>query len=156
MDFFNWNFILVFVVLTAVITVGSVLPSVKVEALSMPVLITEVAAQLLIAAIGISFGWRSSIRVSSVARSEKFRPGTYSIVEDIMAVDAGYGQHFRQELESRFLASPMVRKLFWEMDLIWGTTGVVAGVGSILLVAMISNDDAAWTLGKSIQHEFNP
>ena len=153
MDFFNWNFGLAFVIFSAVITVGSVLPSAKVEALSMPILVTEVSGQLLVAAISTSFRLQGPVRISSVAHRKRFRPRTYSVVEDIMAVDGGYGQRFRQELESRYLASPVVKKLFWEMDVLWGTTGIVAGVGYILLVALISNNDVAWSLGKTTCRE---
>ena len=46
-DFFNWNFILIFVAVTAVIVVGSVLPSVKVTALGLPIIVVGVSAQLL-------------------------------------------------------------------------------------------------------------
>ena len=41
------------------------------------------------------------------------------------------------------------------MDILWGTSGVIVGFGSILLVALILNDDAAWVLGTSRCDERN-
>ena len=48
-----------------------------------------------LAAVVVSLRLQTPVRISSVARGDKFRAGAYSIVEDIMAVDGGYGQKFR-------------------------------------------------------------
>lgn len=148
MDFFNWNFLFGFVVVAVVIIVGNVIKSVRTVALGLPILVVDVAAQLLIAAIFAKTNIRSPVRISSMAKGQRVRSGVYSICEDIMAVDADLGQEYRRQLEQRYLASLTVRRLCWQMDLIWGVSGVAVGAVAIGLLYGLDNENVGYILGK--------
>lgn len=148
MDFFNWNFIFGFIVVAAVIIVGNVIKSVRTTALGLPILVIQVCGQLLLAAILAKTNFRSPVRISSVSRGQPVRSGVYSIVEDIMAVDANEGQEYRRQLEKRYQASATVRRLCWVMDLIWGVTGVAAGAVAIGLLYGLDSANVGYILGE--------
>ncbi|OCK75858.1 hypothetical protein K432DRAFT_385893 [Lepidopterella palustris CBS 459.81] len=58
-------------------------------------------------------------RISSDAKGVRCKPAVYYVVEDFIAVDAGQGRSFREEWRARYDASPIFRKLIWEMNLWW-------------------------------------
>lgn len=150
-DFFNWNFILASIALTAIIVVGTCLPNVRLTAMgALPLLLAMIAVQLLVVAMISPFNVKTPFRLSSVAKGQPLRSAVYSIVEDIVAVDGGQGQIFRLQLRERYISSAIIRKLFWEMDLFWGLSGTIVGVGNCILVMLLPNVTAAYVLGMSI------
>jgi hypothetical protein len=69
--------------------------------------------------------FRLPFRVSSDARGERCKPFTYYVIEDFIAVDAGQGRVYREELMARWNASPVFRTLLWEVNLWWVVGGIV-------------------------------
>ena len=148
MDFFNINFIIGFLGVTAVIVVGNVILNIRVYALGVPLLMTEVCFQILIGAILKSCNVRAPFRMSTVRKGEPIRSGVYVLAEDIIAVDAGQGQKYRRQLEARYLASETVQKLCAELDWFWGVTGTVVGVVNIVLLFVGTGENVAFILGE--------
>lgn len=147
MDFFNWNFLINFIVITVIISIGNAIESPRVCALGLPVLVTAVGVELLIAIACEMFGVHAPLRISSVAKGERIRGGVYTIVEDICAVDSHGRVQFRQELARRWEASKEVRRLVVVLDLFWGVSGVAVGGVCIGLMFGSVGEDAAWCIG---------
>ena len=79
------------------------------------------------------FPFRLPFRVSSDAKGEKCKPFTYYVIEDFVAVDADQQRQYRSELLARWTASPVFRRLIWEVNLWWTVggcvfTGALAGI----------------------------
>ena len=55
------------------------------------------------------------------------RPGIYTIIEDIIAVDGGAGRQYRKALNERYEASPMFRRMLWKINLFWIAGGIIVG-----------------------------
>jgi hypothetical protein len=69
--------------------------------------------------------FRLPCRVSSDARGERCKPFVYYVIEDFVAVDAGQTRRYREELRARWTASPVFRRLIWDINLWWTVGGVV-------------------------------
>jgi 3-dehydroquinate dehydratase len=52
-------------------------------------------------------GLKTPIRISSVAKGERFRPGSYFAIEDFGAVDGNGGRPYRSALDLRYCVPPM-------------------------------------------------
>jgi hypothetical protein len=79
---------------------------------------------------------RVPLRVSSLPPNSPLPPLTYTMVEDIVAVDGGGGLAFRHAWAHRYQSSLVMRRLLRSLALWWGATGIV--IGAILIAA-------AWT-----------
>lgn len=154
MDYFNINFLVAFVAITAVNVVGNIILNIRIVALGLPILIAEVCFQLLVYAILARMHVRIPFRISSVPAGTIASSGAYSLVEDIIAVDGGQGRTYRQQLMDRYKASKTVRSLCHEMDLLWGISGTVIGVGTIVLAFALPDEDLAYTLAWAIPWVF--
>lgn len=150
MDYFNINFMVAFVFTTVIIVVGNVITNIRVIALGLPVIVTAVCFEMLVVGLASSFHKRAPFRMSSVPNGEMIRSGVYILAEDIIAVDAGQGQAFRRQLKNRYEASRTVKAICHEMDLIWGSLGTVVGIGAIVALFVVPNENVAFILGSSI------
>ncbi|KAK5674227.1 hypothetical protein LTS10_013064 [Elasticomyces elasticus] len=147
LDYFHWNFLIDFTVITALVTAGTVIPSIRLVAIGLPVLLISVGTQLLVAAALVYTRTAAPFTISSVGKGQPVRSGVYAITEDIVAVDGGQGQAFRQQLEARYLASRTIRGLFHRLDLVWGVSAVVVGALSTGLLFGLESQDAGYVLG---------
>lgn len=154
MDYFNWNFILGFIVVTVIISVGDAIPDARVAALGLPFLVTEVSFQLLVGAILQTFNISCPFRISSVPKGDPIRGGVYAIAEDIIAVDSHAGQQFRQELWRRWEASKEIRQMCLFLDWAWGVFGCAIGIATIVLMFTIDNHDVSYTIGWAVPWGF--
>lgn len=89
---------------------------------------------------------RVPFRVSSLSANEPLPPGTFTLVEDIIAVDGHGGLEFRKEWRARYEASAIMRKLLRDLSLFWGATGTVAGA-AFIVVSWTTTDDIAIGIG---------
>jgi hypothetical protein len=80
------------------------------------------------------FNVRAPVRISSLPRGSLLRPGIYSIIEDVIAVDGSGGLEFRQRLNLRYQASHHFRKMLHRLTLFWafGSIGIAAGTTAII------------------------
>ena len=148
MDYFGWNFLFGFIALTILISLGIALENVTVVSLPLSVLVLYVSLELLLASLGVAAGIRAPFRLSSVSRGDPLRPGSYVIVEDVVAVDGKQGQAFREAWGRRYEASPALQSHLRRMDLLWGTTGlaIVAVVWGCTFG--IENEDVGYAIGE--------
>ena len=79
------------------------------------------------------------------------RPASYTIAEDVVAVDGKQGDVFRAVWNARYEASPPFRQLLAEMDLLWGLSGVGIGAGLIAVIFAVDNPQIGWAVGKSFE-----
>lgn len=123
--------------------------STRLISLPLPVLILQVSSQLLCACVMTQMHARYPFRVSSMDQTALVRPGVYTFVEDMLAVDAGQGQQYRRLLDARYCSSKVIRVLLERLDLAWGLSGAVVATGLIALIATLSSRDTVFLIGGS-------
>jgi hypothetical protein len=69
--------------------------------------------------------FRLPCRVSSDQKGERCKPFVYYVIEDFVAVDAGQMRGYREELQARWNASPIFRRLLWDLNMWWMVGGAV-------------------------------
>lgn len=89
---------------------------------------------------------RVPFRVSSLPPCEPLPPITYTIIEDVIAVDGNGMVDFRQAWRDRYEASAVMRKLIRDTALGWGISGVVIG-GVLVVAAQKASTDTGYGLG---------
>jgi hypothetical protein len=88
------------------------------------------------------------IWLSSLPPGHKMRPGAYYIMEDVVAVEGGGRSAFRKALKARYEASPIFRRLLYEMTLYWAIGGLIfVGVSAALTFTTSLNIAFGVTLG---------
>jgi hypothetical protein len=77
---------------------------------------------------------RAPVRISSLPRGAPLRPGIYSIIEDVCAVDGSGGTEFRQRLNLRFMTSHYFRRMLHRLTLFWavGSLAIASGTTAII------------------------
>lgn len=148
MDFFHWNFAFGIVFITIVVAVGTSLQNVRLIALGLPLLITEVSAQLLLMGILYAANATLPMRISSVPAGAPVRGGAYVLAEDVVAVDGQQGVAYRKALDKRYMASQAVRTLCFRLDLLWGLSGVIVGAINIAAMFTIAEANVAFIIGE--------
>ncbi|CZR56319.1 uncharacterized protein PAC_06207 [Phialocephala subalpina] len=84
-------------------------------------------------------------RVSSDAKGQTCKPFVYYVIEDFVAVDAGQKRGYREELRARWNASPIFRRLIWDINL-WWTIGGVVFIGALAGMTWGLDFDTAYGL----------
>lgn len=92
---------------------------------------------------------RIPFRVSSLPPRQLLPPLTYTITEDIVAVDGGGGLAFRQAWRHRYEASRVIRRLCRVTAVVWGASGCVIAT-ALLAAAWTAPTDTAYGLGYGI------
>ena len=152
MDYFDWNFILGFAVVAVVIALGisKKPPNVRWVALSLPILMLQVCAQMVLLVPLSAMHVRAPFRFSSIGRGELLKPAVYVIAEDVIAVDAKQGDVFRAQWKARYESSQPFRNLLTQLDLLWGVSGVLTAGGIIAVIFAVKQTDVGWAVGKSM------
>ena len=81
-------------------------------------------------------GYKIPFKMSSLDKGDPIRPFTYTIVEDVIAVDTGQGRAYREAINMRYQASHRFRELLRRVDLLWAIPALVVGVGCTVVVAL--------------------
>ncbi|KAJ5641221.1 hypothetical protein N7490_005221 [Penicillium lividum] len=147
-DYFFWNFVFMFCVLTALITSGITKENLQIVSLPLSILILWVSIQMVICEVMLALNIKVPFRVSSLQKGDALRPGLYVIVEDTVAVDGKQGRAWRQAWNDRYLSSPLFRYFLSQMERLWAATGlsIVAIVWGV--VFGLENHEIGYTLGK--------
>jgi len=74
------------------------------------------------------------IRISSLPRGSPLRPGIYSIIEDVVAVDGSGGTEFRQRLNLRYLASHHFRMMLHRLTIFWAFGSLMIAVVTTIII----------------------
>ncbi|KAL2068447.1 hypothetical protein VTL71DRAFT_16545 [Oculimacula yallundae] len=121
-------------------------PNPRMLALVAPAFIFVIAVEILIIDVLFLAGIKSPVRLSSVPRRRKLRPGIYFIVEDVIAVNGGGGTEYRERLEQRYLDSIQFRRLMIFMSFFWSLPAIIVATITVLFV-LRTNRSLAYVLG---------
>ena len=99
-----------------------------------PSFILFFGGELLIFSSFAYFDIPTPFRISSQPKGVPVRPGTYMIIEDVIAVDTGAGRTYRKALGDRYEASPMFRHMLHQLNLFWAIPALLIGAGVTAVV----------------------
>ena len=77
-----------------------------------------------------ALGVKSIVRISSLPRGSRVRPGIYTIMEDVIAVDTGKGRKWREALNARYEASSNFRRMIRVLNWFWAIPALLIGGGT--------------------------
>ncbi|KAJ8608047.1 hypothetical protein MRB53_039882 [Persea americana] len=148
LDWFHWNFSAAWFFIMCELIIGTVFDDPPIRVLAMPVasLLFWFSFQLLVEETLRHLKKPAPIRISSVSKGSPMRPGIYSIIEDVVAVDGSGGQTYRAELNARFEASHLFRQMLDRLSFFWAFGALGAAVATTILVWTLERD-AAYVVG---------
>lgn len=76
------------------------------------------------------------------------RPGVFTLMEDVVAVDGSGGQNFREALCARYEASKEFRSMLEQLNWVWGLASLLVAVVTTILVFVVESEDAAFAIGE--------
>ena len=153
LDYFGWNFFIIFIILTALISLGSALGLVRVAAMGDALLVLVVSVQLIWTWLGRCLHLKAPFALSSTKRGSPMRSGCFVIAEDIVAVEANGGTELRRQLCARYDASRLIQVVCSKLDALWGFTGLVMSICVLVLIFVIPGRNGelyAWAIGTFI------
>jgi hypothetical protein len=148
LDWFHWNFSCAWGFIMAELIVGTVFENPPIRLLAMPVatMLWWFSLQTLLEDLLRYLGTPSPVRISSMPKGARFRPGIYSIIEDVVAVDGSGGTRFRKRLNDRYEASHYFRQMLHRLTLFWSFGSLAAATLTTILVFTLERD-AAYVVG---------
>jgi len=105
--------------------------------------------QMIIIDIMRYFKIPAPIRISSLPRGSALRPGIYSVIEDVCAVDGSGGTEFRQRLNLRYQASHYFRQMLHRLTLFWAFGALAIATVTTALIFTV-NRNVAYVLGWTV------
>lgn len=152
LDFFMINYLVIFVLVTIVISSATTDPP-KIRQASMPqaVVLYFVSIEILLCDLFAYLGLKTPFRFSSTEKGADIPPASLIIIEDVVAVDGAGGVEFREALQLRYSASPQFRRLLWQMDLFWATGGLLIAIAVTLIIFLCSNEIVGFAVGESFK-----
>ncbi|KAK1997038.1 hypothetical protein LX36DRAFT_90722 [Colletotrichum falcatum] len=151
LDWFHWNFSLAWIIIMIELIVGTVPEHPPIRLLSMPVttMLFVIGTELLLVDLSRAFRVPAPCRISSIPKGAQLRPGIYSLIEDVCAVDGSGGTEFRVALDRRYEASHIFRAMLRRLGVFWA---VGAEACAALCTALIFTmpGDVAYTIGWSL------
>jgi len=136
LDFFQIGFTVMIIVITVeiVLAVVPLNPIVPLFNMIQETLLFIIGFYLIMSFLLFNMGVTQPIRISSAPKGGFYRPLVYTLVEDIVAVDGGGGRKFREELNARYEASPLFRRMLNRLDAFWGLGAItIAGAVTAML-----------------------
>jgi len=151
LDWFHWNLSIAWIAVMIELIVGTVPhePPIRLLAMPVPSMVFAFGVELLIVDTLRIYGVRSPVRISSLPAGSLLRPGIYSLIEDIVAVDGSGGTEFRQRLNLRYQASKMFRLMLHRLTLFWAAGALSVAVLSTILIFTLQKD-AAYVVGWTV------
>ena len=105
--------------------------------------------ELLIVDIARYYQYPAPCRISSIPKGAQLRPGIYSVIEDVCAVDGGGNTIFREELNKRYEASHTFRAMLRRLGVFWAVGAEACAVVTTIIVFTTIEDVAyvvCWSL----------
>lgn len=151
LDWFHWMFTLSWIIVMIELIVGSVQEDPYVRLLSMPLATMLFVFGTLLLTIDLCryFQVPAPVRISSVPKGSQLRPGIYSLIEDICAVDGSGGTDYRVNFDKRYEASHIFRSMLRRLGIFWAVGAESCAVLCTILIFTLSVD-AAYTIGWSV------
>jgi len=152
LDWFHWMFSLAWIIVMIELIVGSVPDDPYIRLLSTPLLTMLYVFGTLMLAIDTMryFKVPAPVRISSQPKGAQMRPGIYSLIEDICAVDGSGGTEFRIALDRRYEASHVFRAMLRRLGIFWAVGAQGCAVLTTVLVFALTNVDIAYIIGWSL------
>lgn len=124
-------------------------PPIRLVAMPLASMVFTFGTELMIIDLLRYFQVPAPCRISSIPKGAQLRPGIYSIIEDVVAVDGSGGTEFRENLNKRYEASHIFRAMLRRLGFFWavGAQGCAA-VTTVLIFTI--NKDAAYCVGWSL------
>lgn len=150
-DWFHWNFSAAWVFIMVELIVGTAFEHPPIRLLAMPLssLLFWFTLEIITEDVLRYFNKPAPMRISSIQKGEPIRPGIYSIIEDICAVDGSGGTTFRTALDERYKASHYFRQMLHRLSEVWAITMLICAVVTTILVFTLEPEVAyvvGWTL----------
>jgi len=123
-------------------------PLVRPLALPMAIFYIQISLQMAWSAYMTARQRPAPFRISSLAKGDPMRPLTYTIIEDVVAVDGGAGRSYRLRLAARYAASATFRRLIAELNYFWCVGALLDGVATIIAIWVIPSQEVAYGVGK--------
>ena len=89
---------------------------------------------------------RAPFRISSVAKGELLRPGIYTILEDVIAVDLDRAATFRTSFNEHWKTSPMFRRRLYQLSILWSLPGLLVS-GACTVVIFTTDTEVGSAVG---------
>lgn len=124
-------------------------PPIRLLAMPLTTALFSFGTELLIVDVSRILKIPSPFRMSSLPKGSILRPGIYSIIEDVVAVDGSGGTAFRERFNARYEASHIFRQMLHRLTLFWAIGAEAMAVVTTILVFTIQ-PDAAYTVGWTI------
>lgn len=124
-------------------------PPIRLLAMPVPTMLFVLATELLVVDVLRAFHVPAPVRISSVPKGAQLRPGIYSLIEDICAVDGSGGTEFRTALDTRYAASHIFRAMLRRLGIFWAFGGEACAVVCTILIFTI-NAEAGYVIGWSV------
>jgi hypothetical protein len=124
-------------------------PPIRLLAMPVPSMVFAFGVELLIIDVLRLAGVKSFVRISSLPRGVPLRPGIYSIIEDVVAVDGSGGTEFRQRLNLRYQASHDFRQMLHRLTIFWATGACLIAAATTAVIFTVPRDVAyviGWTV----------
>jgi len=136
--------------MTGILIGGSIPHEPLVRVLAIPVPIFFIGAGTLCIVTGAmsALGMPTACKVSSVPKGAPQPPYVLTAVEDVVGVDGGGARPYRRKLLERYNASKRFRHLIAGLNWFWGIGGVVNGVGSLVAIWVIPQQEVAYGVGE--------
>ncbi|KAK1970077.1 hypothetical protein LZ32DRAFT_627497 [Colletotrichum eremochloae] len=151
LDWFHWNFSFAWIIVMIELIVGTVPEHPPIRLLSMPVttMLFVFGTELLLVDMSRAFHIPAPCRISSIPKGAQLRPGIYSLIEDICAVDGSGGTEFRVALDRRYEASHIFRAMLRRLGIFWAVGAEACAALCTALIFTMSGD-VAYTIGWSL------
>lgn len=151
LDWFHWNFTLAWVIVMIELIVGTVPehPPIRLVAMPLASMVFTFGTELMIIDIMRYFQVPAPCRISSIPKGAQLRPGIYSIIEDVIAVDGSGGTDYREALNRRYEASHIFRAMLRRLGMYWAVGAQACAVLTTILIFTLS-EDAAYSVGWSL------
>lgn len=137
--------------LTGILIGGSIPKQPLVRVLAMPMAVGNIIMgfMFIISGIAVHRKMKLPFRMSSHIKGSICPPITYTIIEDVIAVDAGAGKVYREALLQRYNASPRFRTMLIQLVWFWGVPSVVVGTVLLALIFTVKKE-VAYGLGWAV------
>ena len=117
-------------------------PPIRVLAMPVSTMLWTFVLEFLLVDILRAFHYRPPFRISNVPAGSPLRPGIYSIIEDIVAVDGGGGTGYRERLNKRYESSRIFRLMIHRINLFWYVGGIAIATLTTVLIWTIDREVA--------------
>ncbi|KAK1977210.1 hypothetical protein LZ30DRAFT_785062 [Colletotrichum cereale] len=151
LDWFHWNFSFAWIIVMIELIVGTVPEHPPIRLLSMPVttMLFVFGTELLLVDVSRAFRIPAPCRISSIPKGAQLRPGIYSLIEDVCAVDGSGGTEFRVALDRRYEASHVFRVMLRRLGIFWAVGAEACAALCTTLIFTVPGD-VAYIIGWSL------